>query len=71
MTPQRRERLGIWKSLSRLPRVASDLVAEIFLWLSTKQARAIGDNHGEIKKVQAIAFPTTSQGEIWCGEKMF
>ena len=47
------------------------LGGRIFLWLSTKQAHAIGDNHGEIKKVQAIAFPTTSQGEIWCGEKMF
>jgi 16S rRNA (guanine527-N7)-methyltransferase len=43
---------------------------ELFLWLSNQQARAIGDIHGEIKKVQTIALPIRSQGVIWRGKKM-
>jgi 16S rRNA (guanine527-N7)-methyltransferase len=42
---------------------------EMFLWLSRQQAHTIGDIHGEIKKIQAIALPAGAQGEIWYGKK--
>lgn len=43
---------------------------EIFLWLSKKQAQALGDIHGGVKKVRTITLPTSSQGEIWCWKKI-
>jgi 16S rRNA (guanine527-N7)-methyltransferase len=42
---------------------------EVFLWLSHRQASAMSDIHGEIRKVRSIALPAGSQGEIWWGKK--
>jgi 16S rRNA (guanine527-N7)-methyltransferase len=41
----------------------------IFLWLSNPQAGALGETHGDIKKVRSITLPTGPQGQIWCGSK--
>ena len=47
------------------------LGGEIFLWLSHKQAPRNRRQPRRDQKVRTITFPTSSQGEIWCGEKMF
>jgi 16S rRNA (guanine527-N7)-methyltransferase len=42
---------------------------KILLWLSHKQANAMADIRGDIKKVQLISMPVGFQGQIWRGNK--
>jgi 16S rRNA (guanine527-N7)-methyltransferase len=41
----------------------------LFLWLSSRQASAIGYLYGEVKRVKGWRVPGGAQGQIWWGEK--
>jgi 16S rRNA (guanine527-N7)-methyltransferase len=42
---------------------------ELFLWLSRRQASAIGYVEAGMREVRRLPVPGGGRGEIWCGKK--